>query len=306
MRQGVGHVRDERAGLGVDLAALEAEAAVDAVQAVPEAAVGDGDRADAGLDAGRPRPPLEDLAVAAHGVRRVRVAVRVAPRPVLAGDGQLLLDLLVEGAQVGVADRPVGADAVVAQHGEVARMEARGVAGVVHHRPADTAARVVGAHRDGVAAADLARVGPVEGVRATLVGDPVGVGVPERAGVEAHDAPAGAGQALGQDAAARTGAHDDEVDLVAVVEAAHVVAQAVVGPGAVGRQQPGGVVAGAQLALAARAPRGDGKSSHRGPPSSRAACSCRAVSTRWAKGVGRRSTASATSQWSRPPTPRST
>ena len=43
--QGVRDVGDQGGGLGVDLAALQAEAAVDAVRPVAEAAVGDGDRA---------------------------------------------------------------------------------------------------------------------------------------------------------------------------------------------------------------------------------------------------------------------
>ena len=44
--QGVGQVGDVRAGLGVDLAALQAVPAVDAVRAVPEGAVDDADRPD--------------------------------------------------------------------------------------------------------------------------------------------------------------------------------------------------------------------------------------------------------------------
>ena len=46
----VGQVGDQRRGLGVDLAALQAEAAVDAVRAVAEDAVGDRHRPDAHLD----------------------------------------------------------------------------------------------------------------------------------------------------------------------------------------------------------------------------------------------------------------
>ena len=46
VRERVGDVRDERAGFGVDLAALQAEPAVDAVRTVAEPAVGDGDRPD--------------------------------------------------------------------------------------------------------------------------------------------------------------------------------------------------------------------------------------------------------------------
>jgi hypothetical protein len=212
---------DQRAGLGVDFAALQAEAAVDAVRPVAEPAVGDRDRADPGLDTGRLGAAQEDLAVAADRVGVVRIAVWVAPRPVLAGDGQLLLDRRVVRLQIGVVDGPVGADG---EGVEVRRMEPRRVAGVVHHRPADAAAGVVRAERDGISAADLARLGPVQRVRSPLVGHPVGVGVPERTGVQAHDAPAGPGQPLGEHAAPGSGADDHQVHLVTVGVVAHVLA----------------------------------------------------------------------------------
>ena len=56
---------------------------------------------------------------------------------------------------------------------------------------------------------------------AGLVGYPVLVGVPERAGLDDHDPPPGPGQALGQYRPARSGADDADVDLVAVVVAGH-------------------------------------------------------------------------------------
>ena len=243
MRERVGDVRDQRGGLRVDLAALQAEPAVDAVRPVAEAAVGDRDRPDLRRDAGLAGAAQEYLAVAADRVRAVRVAVRVAPRPVLAGDRQLGLEVLVVGLEVGVADRPVGADSVVGPGGEVAGVKARGVAGVVHHRPADAAAGVVRAQRHRVVAVDDPRFGPVQVVRARLVADPVGVRVPERPGVQADDPPAAPGQPLQHRRAARAAAHDDQVDLVVVVEPAHVGAQPVVGAGAVVRQQPRRLVA---------------------------------------------------------------
>ena len=109
-------------------------------------------------------------------------------------------------------------------------MKPRAVSGVVHHRAADPAPGVVGAQRHRVGAADLARIGPEQHVRAAFVADPVGVGIPERAGVQDDDAPAGTGQPLRQSRPAGTGADDDDVDLVGVVEAAHVAAQPVVDP----------------------------------------------------------------------------
>ena len=149
--------------------------------------------------------------------------MRVPPRPVLAGDGQFTLDCLVVRAELVVVDGPVGADPVEAVGVEVGRMEAGGVAGVVHHRPAHAATRVVLAHLDRVGAADDALLVPVQLVRAGLVGDPVLVGMPERAGFDDHDPPTGPGQTLGQDRPSGAGADDADVDLVGVVVAAHGV-----------------------------------------------------------------------------------
>jgi hypothetical protein len=78
VRERVGHVRDQRRGLGVDLAALQAEAAVDAVRPVAEPAVADRHGADPDPDAEPLGTADEDLAVAADGVRRLPVAMRVA------------------------------------------------------------------------------------------------------------------------------------------------------------------------------------------------------------------------------------
>ncbi len=295
VREGVGDVGDQRAGLGVDLAPLQAEAAVDAVRPVAEAAVGDRDRADPGLDAGRLRAAQEDVAVATDRVGVVRVRVRVAPRPVLAGDRQLLLDRLVERLQLAVGQWPVGPYPVRTEGMEVGRVEARRVAGVVHHRPADAASGVVRAQRDGVAAADLARFGPVQRVRPALVGDPVPVRVPERPGVQADHLPAGAGQALGEDAAAGTGAHHHQVDLVLEVVAAHVPPQLMIRAAAVLGDEPGRLVTRPDLAVVA---------SHRSASlPDRSACSCLARSMRSANGTGSRSKASATSHFSRALTP---
>ena len=196
-----------------------------------------------------PRRKISPLPPTGCGV--VRVAVRVAPRPVLPGDRQFLFEQLVERLEVGVVDRPVRADPVVGERREVRRVKAGGVAGVVHHRSADPAPGVVRAQRDRVGAADLARLGPVQGVRAAFVGDPVGVGVPERAGVQADDPPAGPGQPLGEHAAAGAGADDHQVDLVVVGVAAHVGAQPVVGARAVVGDQPRRVVAGPDVAVVA-------------------------------------------------------
>jgi hypothetical protein len=196
VRERVGDVGDERRRLGVDLASLQAEASVDAVVPVPEAPVGDGHWSDPDVDAEPLGAADEDEPVAADRVRRLRVAVRVSPGPVLAGHRKLLLDELVVATEVQVADGPVRAHAIDGMRGEVARVEPGRVAGEVHHRAADTTAGVVGAQRNRVVAGDDAGLGPVQVVRPGLVAHPVGVGVPERSRIERDDLPPGTGQPL--------------------------------------------------------------------------------------------------------------
>jgi hypothetical protein len=162
MGQGIGQVGDIRAGLGVDLAALQAVPTVDAVRAVPEGAVGDADGAYPHLDAQLVGPLPERGGRPGDGVGRMRIAVRLGPGPVLTGHGQLPLHSLVVGAQRVVGERPVGPDPVPGAGLEVRRVKARAVAGVVDHRPADSSARVVLAHLDGVGSPDDALLGPVE------------------------------------------------------------------------------------------------------------------------------------------------
>ena len=129
----VGNMRDQGRGLGAHLAALQAEPAVDAVGAVPEGAVGDSHRPDPHLDAqaARSLPPLERARP--DRMRGVRVAVRVSPGPVLAGNRELALEALVVGSQLPVGNGPVGAHAVEAFNLEVGGVEAGRVAGVVGH-----------------------------------------------------------------------------------------------------------------------------------------------------------------------------
>ena len=112
VRDRVRDVGDERRGLGVHLAALQAEPAVDAVRTVAERTVRDPDRSDPDLDPELPRARPGALRATRDRVRAMRVAVRIAPRPVLAGDRQLELEALVMALEIAVGDRPVGADAV--------------------------------------------------------------------------------------------------------------------------------------------------------------------------------------------------
>ena len=81
--QCVGQVRDIGTDLGVDLAALQAVTAVDAVRAVAERAVDDPYRADPHFDPASQRTLAQLVGGAGDRMRGKRVAVRVAPRPVL-------------------------------------------------------------------------------------------------------------------------------------------------------------------------------------------------------------------------------
>ena len=90
----VGQVGDERAGLGVDLAALLAEPTVDAVGAVAETPVGDGDGPDTHRYTAVLGAAPGDRGGARDRVGRVGIGVGVAPGPVLPGHRQLAFDAL--------------------------------------------------------------------------------------------------------------------------------------------------------------------------------------------------------------------
>jgi hypothetical protein len=198
MRDGVGYMSDESAGLGADLAALDAEAAIDAVRAVSmgcgedrDGSTGDGADAETGAAAD------EDVADSSHGMRAVGMAVRVSPgKPGGAGDGHLKFKKLVVRFEVPVGDGPVDADAVGGVDVEVRWMKARREGGPVDGASADAFAGVVVAEGEGMLAAGDAQIVPVELVRAALVADPIALGVPEGTGLEADNLEAGAGEPL--------------------------------------------------------------------------------------------------------------
>ena len=260
---------------------------------VAEPAVHNGDRTNSGLDAPLLASPQEHLAVAPDGMRRLRVPVGVAPGPVLAGHRQLLLELFEIGAQFPVLEWPVSPNAVGRKSPEVRGVETGGVAGEVDHRAADAPARVIGAERHRVVARYDPRLVPVQLVGTRFVADPVPVGIPERAGLEHHYPPPIAGQALGQDAASGATTHDDQVDLLVVVVAAHVGDKAVIGASAVVWHQPGRLVTRPQPADRAHVP----------SPARAASCAARAFSARCAHGTGSAASRSATSHGSRRPGP---
>src|SRR5919201_1407406 len=100
-------------------------------------------------------------------------------------------------------------------------MEARREGCPVHGAAPNTPAAVVFPQRERVLSPGNAQIIPVQLVRAGLIADPVALGVPEGAGVEAHDAEAGLGQPLQHHTPARAEADDAEVYLLVVWVAAH-------------------------------------------------------------------------------------
>ena len=217
----VGYVGHERRRLRVDLAPLQAEPAIDAMRPVAKRAVGDPNRAHAHLDPELARGAPGHVGAAGDRVRGVRIAVRISPRPVLAGHRQLELEPLVVRLEILVGDRPVRPHAVARVHLEVGRMEARAVAGVVDHRAADAVTAVVLAELDRIRSADDPVLGPVQPVRARLVRHPVLVRIPERPGLEHDHLPPAAREPLRQRPAAGAGADDHHVDGHPVVVVSH-------------------------------------------------------------------------------------
>src|SRR6266568_1811179 len=87
-------------------------------------------------------------------MRGMRVAVRVAPRPVLSGYRELALDALEVRPEVPVGDRPVRGHTVARPDLEVRWMKARRVTREMGHRSTHADARVVLAQLDRILARD--------------------------------------------------------------------------------------------------------------------------------------------------------
>src|SRR5581483_4518535 len=213
----------QRRGLGVDLARLQAETAIDAVRAVPEAAVRDPHRADLDLDPQLARSLPRDLGAPGDRMGGVWVAVWITPWPVLAGDGKLELEALVMALEIAIGDRPVLPHPVARPDLKVRRVNARAVAGVMDHRTADPVAGVVLAELHRIRSADHPFLGPIELVRAGLVRYPVLVRIPERSLLQHHHLPTAAGEALRQRPAPGAGADDHQIDGVVIVIAGHAL-----------------------------------------------------------------------------------
>src|SRR5579872_351976 len=111
---GIGHVGDESACFGADLAALEAKPAIDAVRPIPMRSGKDCDRppgyrSKAELSA----TEHQHIAYAAQRMRSVGMAMRIAPRePGWPGNWNLPLQQFVVRLQIPIGQWPVNADGI--------------------------------------------------------------------------------------------------------------------------------------------------------------------------------------------------
>ena len=194
----------------------------------------------------RSRAAQEDLAVAADRVRAVRVAVRVAPRPVLAGDRQLVLDVArsrAAGRRSAIgqsAPTPSWRRGVGSRSGGTAACSRRSAPSTRRRRGRSCWSRAAPGRRRRSPAARSSTGGASRPRRSPSPRPGPRTGPASRATTFQP----GAGQPLQQGRAAGAAADDDQVDLVGVVEPPHVRRAA----GAWSRvpslrQQPGRLVA---------------------------------------------------------------
>ena len=219
----VGNMGDQRAGLGAHFAALDAEAAIDAVRAVAVRAGENGNRAaDRHRDVERGAALDQRVADAAHRMRPVGIAVRMAPGIIRGpGDRHFQFELLIVGLNVFVGDGPVGADAIARVDLEVGRVKPRRERGPVHRAAAHALAAVVRAEGQRIGAAGDARIVPVELCEpASSLTQSRSVSQNGPASKPNH-VEAGAGQALQQHAAGRAHADDHVIHFFVFAEPPH-------------------------------------------------------------------------------------
>ncbi len=82
-------------------------------------------------------------------------------------------------------------------------------------------AAIVRTQRQRIGAAGDARILPIEFVRPCFVADPIALGIPEGTGFETEDVKTGTRQPLQKNAARRSDANNNVVDLVSLVEFPH-------------------------------------------------------------------------------------
>ncbi len=121
MRDGVGNMRDERTGFRSDLAALQAEAAIDAMRTVSMRCRQNCDgTAGYGADAEFGAAAYENIADTTKRMRSVRMPVRITPgKPCRACDGDFSLKQFVIGLQIPIGDGPVRANTIFGIHAEI-------------------------------------------------------------------------------------------------------------------------------------------------------------------------------------------
>src|SRR4051794_16452987 len=216
----LGNVSDERASFGPDFAALDAEPAIDAVRPIPMRSGKNCDRppgTNANPEFGATLD--EHIADSAQWMRSIRIAVRVTPGKVgRAGDRDLTFQQFVIGLQFFVADRPVGAYAILRVDAKIRRMETRCEGRPVNRTSAHAFAAIVLTERQRVGSPRDPKVVPVEIVRALLVANPVEFRIPKRTSLQPYNLEPSLCQSLQEYAARRTDSDDAVVDLFFVPE----------------------------------------------------------------------------------------
>ena len=124
--------------------------------------------------------------------------MRIPPRPVLPRDRSSSPTSLIVWLEIPEEIGQSASNAVNGPGLEVRGMKARRVAGVVDHRTANPTPAVILPQFDRVGTPDHAVLRPVQGMRARLVGDPVLIGVPERASLDDDHSPPLTGQDVGR------------------------------------------------------------------------------------------------------------
>ncbi len=185
----IGNMRDKSAGFRPNLAALNAEAAIDAMRAISVRARKDRNRASDGDRNVKRRAAFDEcVADAAHWMGAIGITMRMAPGIVgWARNRHLDFELFVVGPKNFVGDRPVHADTVASTNFEVGWMEAGRERSPVHRAAAYSAATVVGSQRQRILSARDAGIFPIELMRSGFVGNPVALGIPEGASFKRYD-----------------------------------------------------------------------------------------------------------------------
>ena len=134
MRDGIGHMRDQRACLGAHFASLKTKTAVDAVWTIAMRRGKNGNRTTGdGANAEFCAAANKYIADTAERMRTVGMAVRISPGKICgSGHRNLAFEQLIIWFQVPIRDRPIRAHAIFGVDAKVRRMKARRKGSPVH------------------------------------------------------------------------------------------------------------------------------------------------------------------------------